>query len=123
MSPRWTNYLRHILDEADFLASASAGVDRNRFDSDPVLQRAFVRSLEIIGEATTKLPREVRERAPDVPWKLIVGMRNRLIHAYTDVDYDVVWDSVQIEVPLLRSRVSQMLAEASADEDESPHDS
>jgi uncharacterized protein with HEPN domain len=115
--------LRHILDEADFLASASAGVDRNRFDSDPVLQRAFVRSLEIIGEATTKLPREVRERAPDVPWKLIVGMRNRLIHAYTDADYDVVWDSVEIEVPLLRSRVSQMLAEASADKDESPHDS
>ncbi|HEX6987723.1 MAG TPA: DUF86 domain-containing protein [Planctomycetaceae bacterium] len=118
MTLRWTNYLRHIIAECDFLRSVVTGVDRERFDGDPVLQRALVRSLEIIGEAATKLPTEVKNRSPDVPWKLIVGMRNRLIHGYFLIDYDVVWDVVQNEVPALRTKVEQMLVEAAAEEDE-----
>jgi len=75
-------FLRHILAEADYLAIASAGLTRQQFDQDPTLQRAFVRSLEIVGEAAKKVPQDIRSRNPEVEWRAMTGMRDRLIHGY-----------------------------------------
>jgi len=94
MSPSATEYLRHVLDECDYLVRESADLPLADFLADETRKRAFVRSLEIIGEATKKLPPVVREAAPEIDWRAIAGMRDRLVHDYFGVDYEVVWDAV-----------------------------
>lgn len=87
-------YLLHILEEADFPICHSKSLDRDTFEEDEVLKRAFVRCLEVIGEAVTQLSENVRQQHPEIEWKLIAGMRDRLIHEYFGVNYDIVWDAV-----------------------------
>ena len=110
MSKQPVEYLRHILEEAEFLVSSSAGLDRAKLEADPVLARAFTRSLEIIGEATKKLSADLKRRYPDVEWRKMAGMRDRLTHDYFDVQYDIVWDVVCKKIPALRERISEIIA-------------
>jgi uncharacterized protein with HEPN domain len=102
-------YLRHILAEADYLIGRSSGLSPETFEADETLQRAFVRSLEVIGEAAKKLPDKYRARHPQVEWRAMTGMRDRLIHAYFGVDYLLVWDVVVHKIPELRRQVSEIL--------------
>ncbi len=111
MSKLNIEYLRHILDEIEFLLSNAKDCDRARFMRDPLLQRGFTRSLSIIGEAAAKLDEPFLKRNPQVEWRPIIGMRNRLIHAYFDVDYPLVWDTVSNDIPILKAQVEQMIAD------------
>ena len=97
-------YLRHILDETKFLDEHTKRLTHELFLQDTVLKRAFVRSLEIIGEATNNLPAEFRSRHAHVEWRDMADKRNRLIHGYFSVDYDIVWDVVTNEIPGIRFR-------------------
>jgi uncharacterized protein with HEPN domain len=83
--------------------------DRSAFDQDELLQVWFLRHLQIIGEAARRLPEEIRNLAPDIPWHKIIGMRNILVHGYFAIDLDVVWDAVQRDVPLLKPAVEALL--------------
>jgi len=106
-------YLRHILQECEFLIENSQEIEYDKFLNDPVLMRAFVRSLEVIGEAVKNLPEEFRKKHSAIPWKEIAGMRDKLIHEYFGVDYEVVWETVKRDIPVLRVQVEEILAKES----------
>jgi len=101
------DYLLHIRAEVDFILERSDGLSREDFLGDETLQRAFVRSLEVIGEAAKKLPAEFRARESRIDWRRVAGMRDRLIHDYFGVDYDIIWDVVRMQLPDLRRVVEE----------------
>ena len=109
MSRSPLEYLRHALDEMTYLVERTQGLTQDRFLQDATLQRAFVRSLEIIGEAVKNVPDDFRQRYGYIDWRAIAGMRDRLIHGYFGVDYDIVWDVVIHKVPILRQEIQQIL--------------
>ncbi len=110
MSPSPSSYLRHILDEIRYLLESEKELTKEAFLSDETKKRAFVRSLEIIGEATKKLPEDFHSANPDIEWRAIAGMRDRLIHGYFGVDYEIVWDVVVSKLPALRDEVERLLS-------------
>ena len=86
-----------------------SGKSRADLDTDPMLLFALVRAIEIIGEAASKVTAELRTASSTVPWSAIVAMRNRLIHAYFDIDRDIVWKTATEEIPSLRSQLLQFV--------------
>ena len=109
-------YLRHILVEAEYLLEQSRSLGKAAFIGDETLRRAFVRSLEIIGEAAKRVPDDVRAIHPGIDWRGMAGMRDRLIHGYFGVDYDLVWDVVLTKIPPLAREIGRIRG----DRDDSP---
>ena len=109
MSKSPKEYLKHILDEIDYLLESSKDIPEDKFMTDMTLQRAYSRSLEIVGEAAKNLPKDFTRSYDQIDWKSIAGMRDRLIHHYFGVDYEIVWDVVKNEIPKLKEQVSQIL--------------
>jgi uncharacterized protein with HEPN domain len=99
MSFESRDYLRHILVEVDYLVARSAGLSYGEFAVDETLRRAFVRSLEIIGEAAKHVSEDFRAQHPALEWRAMAGMRDRLIHDYFGVDFELVWDVVHSASP------------------------
>ncbi len=104
--------LRHMLDAAEDAIRFSAGRWRQDLDQDRMLVLSLVKSIEIIGEAASRVSAATQEEIPSLPWADIIGMRNRLIHAYHDVDHDRVWDTISADLPDLIDSLRQHLGSA-----------
>jgi uncharacterized protein with HEPN domain len=104
-----TVYLLHILDAIGQVESYLEGVSPARFLRDKLRQDAVVRQLEIVGEATSNVSTVLRQAHPEVPWGSIIGMRNRMIHAYFNVNLAIVWEVAQNDLPGLKEQVKLIL--------------
>jgi uncharacterized protein with HEPN domain len=111
MSKDYRLYIDHIREEVEYLLECQQGLTREALVEDGTLKRAVVRSLEIIGEATKKLPDEFRRQHDQIPWSQMAGMRDVLIHDYFGVDYDIVWDVLTKEIPTLRNQLIKIESE------------
>jgi uncharacterized protein with HEPN domain len=103
--------LRHMLDAAREAISFAAGRRYEDLQTDRQLTLSLVRSLEVIGEAANKVSADLQRENEQVPWPDVIGMRNRLIHAYFDVNLTVVWKTVTEELPELVAQLEELLAE------------
>ena len=104
-----TVYLHHILDAIDRIQGYVAGISYERFRQDRLLQDGVVRQLEIIGEAAKKVSNPFRDLHPQLPWKQMTGIRDKLIHDYFEVDLLIVWDTVTVDLPPLRRQVERIV--------------
>ncbi|MBP6551368.1 MAG: DUF86 domain-containing protein [Flavobacterium sp.] len=111
MSKEPKEYLRHIQDECLYIISVSENLLFENFLEDETLKRAVVRSLEIIGEATKKIPADIKEKWNTIQWKNMAGMRDRLIHDYIGVNYAIVWDVMKNKIPDIHQQISEFLIE------------
>ena len=109
MSKSEKEYLKHILDEINYLLESSSEISEERFMHDGTLQRAYTRSLEVIGEAAKGLSNEFRDKYHEADWRGMTGMRDRLIHHYFGVDYEIVWDVIKNEIPQLETKLQEIL--------------
>jgi uncharacterized protein with HEPN domain len=107
--------LDDVLEAIERIAAYTAGMDQDQFRTDSKTVDAVVRNLEIIGEAVKNIPPEIRALYPDLPWSKMAGMRDILIHAYFNVDIEIVWDVVQNKLAELKATVRALLAEDGAD--------
>ncbi|MGC9093207.1 MAG: DUF86 domain-containing protein [Bacteroidota bacterium] len=105
------DYLSDIKTECEYLIERTKDLSYENFIQNEELKRAFVRSLEIIGEASKQIPREIRKKYPQIRWKSVVGMRNLLIHEYFGVDYRVVWKVIKERLPKLYEIINQIISE------------
>ena len=101
--------LGHLLDAIQSIENFCAGVNESAFRSNYMLQLAVVKLLEIIGEASSKLSVELREEYAYVEWPLIIGSRNILVHEYFAVNFDIVWEAVQNDLPKLKIEIKKIL--------------
>lgn len=99
------DYLEDILDAAEKAQVFVEGTTYESFIDDDMVVFAVVRALEVIGEATKRLPETLHDEHSEVPWSLMAGMRDKLIHDYSDVDRQIVWRTVQEEIPAVRRQV------------------
>jgi len=93
--------IRHMLGAAQEAVAFAAGKTRADLDGDRVLSLALVKCIEIVGEAASAVSQESRDQHPEIPWRSIVAMRNRLIHGYFAIDLDRVWDTITDDLPPL----------------------
>lgn len=109
MSKEPLAYIQHILDECNYILSVSKDLSKDAFLEDDTLKRAISRSLEIIGEASKKIPADFKYKWNNVQWKNMAGMRDRLIHDYHGVNYSIIWDVVKNKIPELQNQIVKVL--------------
>ena len=109
MSNEFLDYVEDILDAMEKAEIMLEGIIFEEFVNDFRINFVVVRALEIVGEATKRLPLSLRRQYPDIPWKRMAGMRDRIIHGYDAVDYEVVWDAVKQEIPQVKPHLEQIL--------------
>jgi uncharacterized protein with HEPN domain len=104
-------YLVDIISAMDSIESFVEGLSFEEFQRDDKTASAVIRKFEIIGEASRNIPEEIKKKHPEVSWKEMAGMRDRLIHAYFGVDYNLVWITIKNRLPIAKQMIRNVLAE------------
>lgn len=108
MSHSFEDLCLHIFTEIEYLQSHVSSTDYTEFINNETQTRAAIRSLEIVGEAVKKIPSDIKDKHPEIEWRLIAGMRDKLIHDYFGVDYELVWDVIQNKLPMLQKQLKNI---------------
>ena len=111
MTNEYLDYVEDILDAMSKAEILLEGFTFEQFEVDFRTNFAVVRALEIVGEATKRLPDSLRQKYPDIPWRGMAGMRDRIIHAYDTVDLEIVWDVVKKDIPEITPRLQKILSD------------
>ncbi|MCX7011547.1 MAG: DUF86 domain-containing protein [Candidatus Sumerlaeota bacterium] len=117
MTREYGDYLQDILSAIGETAEFTADMPYDVFLYDRKTANAVIRSLEVLGEAAKRIPEAIRAKAPDIPWKSMASMRDKLIHEYFGVDLRIVWTVVHEELPPLRPILERLLAEVETERD------
>jgi uncharacterized protein with HEPN domain len=104
----WRFYISDMLGFVENVISYTDGFDQQRFENSGMTYDATVRNIELIGEAATHIPLEVREQYNKIPWRMIIATRNQLIHGYLGIDNDTLWSIIQTDVPELHYQLQQI---------------
>ena len=107
----WRFYLDDMICFAEKVIAYTDGLDQERFVDSGLNYDATIRNLELIGEAATNIPDEVRQSYPQIPWRMVVATRNKLIHGYLGIDNDTLWSIIQDDVPVLLKELQTLKAE------------
>ncbi len=111
MSNEFLDYVEDIVDAMEKADILLEGVTFEQFEADFRINFAVVRALEIVGEATKRLPITLRDQYPNIPWKEMAGMRDRIIHGYDNVNFQIVWDTVKQRIPAVKPQLQQILTD------------
>ncbi len=102
-------FIEHILEAIDQIMDYTEGVNKEEFDTNRMRQDAVIRQIEIIGEAAKKISSITTQKFPEIPWKQMAGMRDKLIHNYFGVDIGTVWLTVKNDIPLLQQQLKNLI--------------
>ena len=106
------DYLEDISDAVEDIASFIKGISKDDFLRDKKTINAVIRSLEVMGEASKKIPSRIKKRHPSIPWKKMEGMRNKMIHEYFGVDKEILWATAKNDVPTLREPINKLMSKS-----------
>ena len=103
-----TVYLNHILDAINAIEEYTKGMSENEFFSNSMAHDAVIRQLEIIGEAANNISNDFQEKHSRIPWGKMIGIRNKIIHEYFNVNFAIIWDTVQDDLPILKKSIKKI---------------
>ncbi|MCF7912724.1 MAG: DUF86 domain-containing protein [Candidatus Cloacimonetes bacterium] len=106
---RDTAYLKHILESIELIEEYMKSVSKEDFDNNQQLQDSVVRRFEIIGEACRLVSEDLKKQFPEILWREAIDMRNVLIHAYFGIDYQIIWNTIEIELPILKKQITMLI--------------
>ena len=104
-------FLKDIIQAMEAIEKFVEGMEFEELVEDDKTSSAVIRKFEILGEAARNIPNWMREKYPLIPWKRMVGMRDRLIHGYFGIDYELVWDAIKVEIPRIKLELEKILKE------------
>ena len=102
-------YLGHIIEAINRINKYTKGLEKGKFLKNNLVKDATVRNIEIIGEAVKNLPDDFKKRHKEIPWKDIAGMRDRIAHFYFGIDYNLVWDTIEKDIPELKKKIQRLM--------------
>ncbi len=109
MYPSQIEFLNHIADECNYLLQEYSCNSFDDFIANNRLSKAICRSLEIVGEASNRIHPDIKTKYPLIAWREIGDMRNKIIHHYFGIDYDIVWDTVKTDIPILKDAIEVII--------------
>ncbi len=104
----WRFYIEDMITFCQRVQSFTQGITREEFVNEPMRYDATVRNIELIGEAATHVPSNIRQAAQNIPWRMVIAARNQLIHGYAGIDNDILWSMIETDIPALLSALLEM---------------